>query len=493
MAMDTLSKLALAQITSNNNKNNNGMNMKKSLEPKVLDEESYTANIEKIIERDFFPDLKKMKAQLQYMDAVERKDVQKMWELQQKYSMKRATNTPSTYGTPSTFETPEASILQTPGGTDSRKKTDTTAAAASQMATSQNAEKKLEAPTHNPDPEEARDQELSKLSLNSYMRKYTSEDDKAFSEIMSEAQKRHQMKHAWLYKKEQLQIEDNKDRKQVDTWNYVAKNAVMYVPEGVELSASEKLEMSKLQKQEILHSNTRFATQPFSQVQPDSMNRNNVISNQILKLEGKVGPDGKELLPTETPTINGYKIMPTPSPAPGVDASPFMTWGEIEGTPFRLDGMETPRFGSGSGPNFKIPEVPKRDRLLHQLADKASKAHRAKKMEALKQAAATFSSSPRSFMSRTERLQSLSPAAQRLVSSKLRINSNSSLKASYTPSPCNTPGSEKLTPKMTPKSSDPSPKRKSAKSNENKWNDDSFLTDNLLKLPAKKQKAQDFF
>jgi len=79
--------------------------------------------------------------------------------------------------------------------------------------------------------------------------------------------------------------------------------------------------------------------------------------------------------------------------AAGVDASPLMTWGEIEGTPFRLDGSDTPVVPSGRGPVFKIPDVPRRDRLLHELAEKASKAHRDKKEAALKQATATLSRS----------------------------------------------------------------------------------------------------
>jgi len=75
----------------------------------------------------------------------------------------------------------------------------------------------------------------------------------------------------------------------------------------------------------------------------------------------------------------------------GVDASPLMTWGEIEGTPFRLDGSDSPFIGSTRGPMFKIPDVPRRDRLLHELAEQTSKAHRDKKEKALKQATASFS------------------------------------------------------------------------------------------------------
>ncbi len=69
-----------------------------------------------------------------------------------------------------------------------------------------------------------------------------------------------------------------------------------------------------------------------------------------------------------------------------------MTWGEIEGTPFRLDGSDTPIIGSTRGPMFKIPEVPRRDRLLYELAEKTSIARRDKKEKALKQATASFSS-----------------------------------------------------------------------------------------------------
>ena len=70
----------------------------------------------------------------------------------------------------------------------------------------------------------------------------------------------------------------------------------------------------------------------------------------------------------------------------GVDASPLMTWGEIEGTPLRLetDIIATP------GPTFKMPKAPKRDELAHKLADKASKSQRDKKKRAMAQATSTL-------------------------------------------------------------------------------------------------------
>ena len=67
----------------------------------------------------------------------------------------------------------------------------------------------------------------------------------------------------------------------------------------------------------------------------------------------------------------------------GVGESPLMTWGEIEGTPFALDASDTPMRLSTPGPQFKIPEIPERDKLHLNLVDNVGKRHRAKHEEAL--------------------------------------------------------------------------------------------------------------
>lgn len=38
----------------------------------------------------------------------------------------------------------------------------------------------------------------------------------------------------------------------------------------------------------------------------------------------------------------------------GVEDTPLMTWGEIEGTPFRLDAADLAISGVGSAPAFKV-------------------------------------------------------------------------------------------------------------------------------------------
>lgn len=44
----------------------------------------------------------------------------------------------------------------------------------------------------------------------------------------------------------------------------------------------------------------------------------------------------------QSPRVAGYGFVTTPSPVPGADVDPIMTWGEIQGTPLLLDPTDTP-------------------------------------------------------------------------------------------------------------------------------------------------------
>ena len=72
-----------------------------------------------------------------------------------------------------------------------------------------------------------------------------------------------------------------------------------------------------------------------------------------------------------------------------VTDSPLMTWGEVESTPYRLEGCDTPlpiTPSSAGLPAFSIQTVPKRDRIAHELAEKNSKFYRDKKGKAIHKA-----------------------------------------------------------------------------------------------------------
>ncbi|CAH8544070.1 unnamed protein product [Dicrocoelium dendriticum] len=113
--------------------------------------------------------------------------------------------------------------------------------------------------------------------------------------------------------------------------------------------------------------------------------------------------------------MRGYKFLDTsPSPAPSaLGASPFMTWGELDSTPCRLDdGAVTPLIVSGA-PAFRIPSPSKREQLAHKLADKASRQRLRDRHEAVKRVHSGHSSPAARVL--------LSPAARRLLASSSNL------------------------------------------------------------------------
>lgn len=431
----------------------------KKYQPKILDEESYIERMGEIIQRDFFPHLERLQAQNEYLDALEQNDAKKMRELYAKYSSGRpATERPCS---PATFETPQ-------------RKDDSEDANLEKKETENSTQQSLEQP--------------DKLGLDGYLSSHTSEDNASFEEMMMEAEKRHRAKYAWLYEAEErlrmaekaksiLAIESKERPKSLDGWNYTNKNFIMYVPDGVELTAEERIDMAK-RRQEVVHENTRLRVNPFNE-QQNKETIGELAKSQSKANDGKIGVDGKEIVRNETPKVNGFSFVATPSPRPGECESPLMTWGQIEGTPFRLDGGDTPLLKTSQGPSFRMAEPPKRERIALRLAEKAGERHRDRKNKALEAARRSLATpSPRSTI---DRLSTMSPAARRLATQKLRIATTPSPKitASRTPSigvrTPNTPiRSERRDSEPTLRSQGP------------------MLTDNLLNLPQR-QRASDFF
>ncbi|CAL1685637.1 unnamed protein product [Lasius platythorax] len=450
----------------------------KSTQPKILDEDSYIEKMSEIIQRDFFPHLEKLQAQNEYLDALEQNDIKRMRELYAKYSSGRpVTERPVS---PATFETPLRRVEsdELPGTSE-----------VSSEETSVEYVKKDDS------------KEENKTGLDDYLSSHTSEDNASFEEMMVEAENKRKLKYAWLYEAEEkskswlaidkpatdvLPIEGSNARpKQVDSWAYKNKNYIMYIPDGVELTAEEKIELAK-KKQTVMHENTRLRINPFNE-QQNKETINELAKSQSRANDGKIGVDGKEVVRNATPRVNGFSFVATPSPRPGECESPLMTWGQIEGTPFRLDGGDTPLLRTSQGPSFRIAEPPKREQLALQLAEKAGERHRDRKNKALEAARKSFATpSPRSTI---DRLSTMSPAARRLATQKLRISS--------TPSPrrtlSRTPSIGIRTPN-TPRAITPAKHAISQKSETNTTRiQGPVLTDNLLNLPPQRQRASDFF
>lgn len=195
----------------------------------------------------------------------------------------------------------------------------------------------------------------SDANLDAYLSKYHSEDDASFSELMEKTQQKHKEKYAWLYEQEekakqyalefqpsadgesskQLAITDGTEGQggqsskgsgaytthsrtgQVKTWTYTAKNPLMYIPEGMEMTAKEKLELPGAQR-EIVHSNTRLSKTFLSQMKTFDPNASETGAPGQPAGQ-KIGVDGNLLDKGDgSPTVNGYGFVSTPVIEPGV-------------------------------------------------------------------------------------------------------------------------------------------------------------------------------
>lgn len=447
----------------------------KRMQPKILDEESYIKRMGEIIQRDFFPHLDKLQAQNQYLDALEQNDVKRMRELYEKYSYGRPTT--ERLASPATFETP---LHKTDSDGDQLENEKDPRNTGSEKGAK---EKGTE----------------TRTGLDAYLSVHTSEDNASFEEMMVEAEKKRKLKFAWLYKAEEeskiksleynsdapLAIEDkDKKPKELDSWRYTNKNYIMYVPDGVDITPEERMDMAK-NKQGVVYENTRLRVNPFNE-QQNKETINELAKSQSKANDGKIGVDGKEIIRNATPKVNGFSFIATPSPRPGECESPLMTWGQIEGTPFRLDGSDTPLLRTSQGPSFRMAEPPKREQLALQLAEKAGERHRDRKNKALEVARRSLATpSPRSTI---DRLSTMSPAARRLATQKLRIATTPTPRrvSSRTPSiGIRTPG--------TPRINTPSKNEKLPTENTTSKTQGPVLTDNLLNLPPQRQRASDFF
>ncbi|XP_034118450.1 splicing factor ESS-2 homolog [Drosophila albomicans] len=465
---------------------------RRKVKPKILTEERYIEEMSKIIQRDFFPDLERLRAQNDYLDAEGRRDFLQMAEIRARYSMGRFPGTGSRSGTagrnnamsPATFETP----LSTANG---------------------GATPRAETPQSNRSNKSSRSdveggcQEgiASQMSLDSFLQHYTSEDNQSFQEIIETAEAKLRQKYAVLYNHEHLsaeqlqralmlpsiekQFEEPDPLRKIETWKYTNMNSIMYVPDGVELTEQERVQLAE-RKQSIQHKATRLPAM--------HMGHQDEAGNAATA-EEEIGSG------TATPRIRGFDLLRSPSPRPGEAFSPIMTWGEIDGTPFRLDGGDTPLRSTTAGPSFRINENSRRENIAIALAEKVSEKMRNQKQQALNTARRNIGSP--FVRSNMERLASMSPAARRLASGKIGMRNHTPF---LTPSPATTKNKLKITPKVVRSSNvinsdsrqqQQTPISSSSRSSSRQAtpiDTGSTLTDDLLKIPTKRRSAAaDFF
>ncbi|GAA0168649.1 hypothetical protein LIER_23319 [Lithospermum erythrorhizon] len=428
----------------------------------VLDEDTYVAAIEKIIERDFFPDIPKLRDRLDWLEAVRSRDPLQIRDAQLKIlERRRAIKKPSS----------SSSNLTTPVSAFFRNSLSITPFSRFNEGNSSSYGSYIDNKVDRGDGEgegEGEDGVEGDLSLDEFFRRYTSEDNESFEKLIEKVNRKRKERYDYLLEGEKgggVELIEDVKREKVETdgygtsdqpvatlkgWDYTAKNLLMYHPADngeVALTEEERGERLKGLTKVINKGSTRFHGKMSDSVEKEEdtvavlytpvaggtpvpfsdRDRDRLRKYDLEDL--RKTPD-QFYVETGKKADNGYSFVKTPSPAPGEDGSPFITWGEIEGTPLRLETEDTPIDigGSGNGPHFKIPMPPTRDLKAHSLSREAARKIRERsnmfQKPPLPSPVRGGSATPRT----------LSPAAQKFVRKAISKSSQSldeSLRATY--------------------------------------------------------------
>ncbi|KAF8019019.1 hypothetical protein BT93_H3790 [Corymbia citriodora subsp. variegata] len=424
--------------------------------PAVLDEDTYVSAIEKIIERDFFPDISKLRDRLDWLEAIRTGDPIQIRDAQLKIMERRGRRAGGSSVRGRT---------QTPGSTFARSftpfdefdgKTPITPGALGGEAIGGSEGGEGDSGVD------------ASLSLDEFFRRYTSEDNESFSKILEKVNKKRKERVGYLLEGEKEDVQAIEDVKRdritdgygtsdqpvstLEGWKYTPKNLLMYHPADrgeAPLTEEEMAVRLKGLTKEVSYGNTRF----HGKIMDSRPKEDGTVEVLYTPIAGaspmpRSARDGDmvkkydldDLRKTPNPFYvesgkraeNGYSFVRTPSPMPGVDESPFITWGEIEGTPLRLEPEDTPIDigGSGDGPHFRIPSAPARDVKAHLLSREAAR----KLRDRSKMFQKPPLPSPVRGGSASPSMRTLSPAAQKFVRNAISRSSSSvdeSLRASY--------------------------------------------------------------
>lgn len=387
---------------------------------KVIDEETYTDALSKIIARDFFPGLLESETQQEYLDALESRD--KLWIDNAGRRLKQV----MTPGRRQRLQRPVQTPVQPGGQTPLGFAGDTPATVVS------NAPSAVDE-THGID---------TNMSLGVFQAKYTSEDNESFYKLLDKQNQKRAEKYGWLWRgnklpskqemrqmeikaklvasgrslrddgfeRDRLAIEDNDDRPALpDTWKSAPRNALMFGPDGVEdgmeTNASRAQDTSRAGPKTIVYENTRI---PGPAVAQDSSHPPSPTLSAVrdaIAGRPKAGDrDSTFADGNETPRVNGYAFVDDEEPEEPVSDVPAINLG----------------FGDDTPNPFKIQDQRKREGLHHRMVDRIAQSKRTSaKMGLVGKIDMTpvpkFPNSPRVS-------GGLTPAAQRLWS---RIGSSS--------------------------------------------------------------------
>jgi hypothetical protein len=372
---------------------------------KILDEDTYTEALSRIIARDFFPGLLESETQQEYLDAIESKD--QAW-------ISSAGRRLQLVMTPGRQRQKSAKFAELGGQTPSGYFGDTPVSVKSSATVE-------EAPLVD-----------TNMSLESFQAKYTSEDNESFYKLLDKQNQKRAEKYAWLwggnklpskmqlkqkeiearialtrsitddgFKKDRLAIKDKDDRPaKPDHWNSKPNNELLFAAEGVdglvESVAQRAQAESRAPPKSIVYENTRMREHTITQ---DTSTPSSPSLSAIRDaIAGRRQPADEESSAAggETPRVNGYAFVDDEEPETPAGPVPIINLG-----------------GGDTTPNpFQIQEQRKREVLHHRMVGRISESKRASARQGLtgrveKTPVPKFPSTPRV-------TGSLTPAAQRL-------------------------------------------------------------------------------